>query len=165
MQTPEAKHQPKKLLAANRLRLVELLYCAALDSITAARKSLRLGDTRSRAQAIHKATEIVTELTLSLNHESDTDLSRNLGELYGYTQTLLMEANAKQSEPLLSEAERLLSTLLDAWVSCSEAVRSTQNGHTKLPRKVAGQARVITMQPSYAAKQSVRSAARPHPIL
>jgi len=162
MQTPEAKHPEKKLLAANRLRLVELLYCAALDSIIAARQSLRLGDTRSRSQAIQKATEIVTELTFSLNHESDGDLSRNLAELYGHTQKLLMEANARQSEPLLSEAERLLSTLLDAWVSCSEAVQRPQNGHGTLPRKTAGQARVITMQPSYVAKQSVRNGLRPN---
>lgn len=162
MQTPDAKHPEKKLVAANRLRLVELLYCAALDSIIAARQSLRLGDAHSRSQAIQKATEIVTELTLSLNHESDCDLSRNLGELYGYTQTLLMEANSRQSEPLLSEAERLLSALLDAWVSCTDAVRGPQNGHGTLRRKATAQARVITMQPSYVAKPAVRNSVRPN---
>ena len=159
MQTPQAKHPEKKLHAANHLKLVELLYCAALESIIAARHSLRLGDAGSRTEAIHKATEIVTELAYSLQHESDTDLSRNLAELYGYTQKLLMEANARESEPLLSEAERLLSTLLDAWVSCSEAVCGTQNGHATLPRKAARQAQIITMQP-HAAKQ-LRNGSRP----
>jgi flagellar protein FliS len=162
MQTPEAKHPEKKLLAANRLKLVELLYCAALESIIAARQSLRLGDPRSRSQAIQKATEIVTELTFCLNHESDSDLSRNLAELYGYTQKMLMEANKRQSEPLLSEAERLLTALLDAWVSCSEAVQGSHNGHGTLPRKAVGRAQVITMQPSYAVKQAVRNGSRPN---
>jgi len=60
---------------------------------------------------------IVTELSLSLNHPAGGDVSKNLDELYGYSQKLLIQANAEQSDPPLAEVERLLSTLMEAWQS------------------------------------------------
>src|ERR1700730_14377238 len=90
---------------ANPLKLVELLYRGALDSITAARRYLNLGDIRARSRAISKAMAIVTELSLSLNHTTGGDLRKNLDELYGYEQKLLIQANVGQSDPPLAEAE------------------------------------------------------------
>src|SRR5260370_30697390 len=104
-----------EVMAANRLQLVRLLYRGALDSITAARRHLRLGEIRARSGAITKAMAIVTELARSLDAESSAELSHNLVELYGYVQSLLLEANVRQSDPPLAEPETLLSTLLDAW--------------------------------------------------
>jgi flagellar protein FliS len=98
-----------------------LLYRGALDSIASARRYLRLGDIRSRSRAITKAMAIVTELSLSLNLQAGGELSKNLSELYGYVELLLMKANAKQSDPPLAEAERLLSTLAEAWEICAQS--------------------------------------------
>jgi len=111
----------EEVLAASPLRLIELLYRGALDSIASARRYLKLGDIRARSSAINKAMEILTELTLSLNPEAAGELSGNLSDLYGYVQKLLIEANVKQADAPLAESERLLSTLLDAWVSCAGA--------------------------------------------
>ena len=70
---------------------------------------------------------IVTELSFSLNHETGGEVSRNLAELYGYIEKLLIQANFEQCEPPLAEAERLLSTLLEGWIHCaqSHAARTT----------------------------------------
>src|SRR5579863_1710916 len=103
------------VLGASPLKLVQLLYRAALDSIVAARRLVRLGDIRSRSGAISKAMAIVTELSLSLNVEQGGELSRNLAQLYGYVEKLLIQANFEQREQPLEEAERLLSTLAAAW--------------------------------------------------
>jgi flagellar protein FliS len=92
-----------------------------LDSITSARRYLKLGDIRARSRAISKAMAIVTELSLSLNHPAGGDVSKNLDELYGYVQTLLIQANVEQSDPPLAEVERLLSTLMEAWQSEKQA--------------------------------------------
>jgi flagellar protein FliS len=103
------------ILTADPMRLIQMLYRGAVDSVTSARRYLRLGDIRARSRAISKAMAIVTELSLSLNHATGGDLSENLAELYAYTEKLLIQANREQSDPPLAEAERLLSTLLEAW--------------------------------------------------
>jgi flagellar protein FliS len=106
------------ILTADPVRLIQMLYRGAVDSIIAARRYLKLGDIRSRSSAISKAMAIVTELSLSLNHTTGGDLSKNLFELYAYTEKLLIQSNREQSDPPLAEAERLLSTLQEAWESC-----------------------------------------------
>jgi flagellar protein FliS len=109
------------ILTAEPVRLIQMLYRGAVDSITTARRYLKLGDIRARSGAISKAMAIVTELSLSLDHTKGGDLSKNLAELYAYAEKLLIQANREQSDPPLAEAERLLSTLLDAWESCIAA--------------------------------------------
>jgi flagellar protein FliS len=117
---------------ANPLKLVELLYRGALDSIAAARRYLRLGDIRARSRAISKAMAIVTELSLSLNHRDGGEVGRNLAELYGYIERLLIQSNVEQCEPPLVEAERLLSTLLEGWTLCAQGqpASATHAGET-----------------------------------
>jgi flagellar protein FliS len=86
---------------------------------------LKLGDIRARSRSVSKAMAIVTELSLSLNHTVGGDLSKNLAELYAYTEKLLIQGNQEQSDPPLAEAERLLSTLLEGWPSENQVA---QNG-------------------------------------
>jgi flagellar protein FliS len=109
----------EEILTASPLRLIQLLYRGALDSIAAARRHLRLGDIRARSRAITRAMRLVTELSLSLNQAEGAELSRNLAELYGYVEMLLIKANSQQSDPPLAEAERLLGTLAEAWENCA----------------------------------------------
>ena len=115
----------QQVLEASPLGLVTLLYRGALDSIASARRYLKAGDIRARSRAISKAMEIITELSRSLNRDAGGDLGRNLAELYSYTETLLIEANSRQSDPPLEEAERLLSTLAEAWENCTTALTGT----------------------------------------
>jgi len=111
----------EEVLAATPLKFVHLLYRAVLDSIASARRYIRLGDIRARSLAITKAMAIVTELSLSLNQEAGGELSKNLSELYGYMELLLMKANSEQSDPPLAEAERLIGTLAEAWEICAQS--------------------------------------------
>jgi flagellar protein FliS len=104
-----------EISSASAVRLVQMLYAAALDSIASARRFLRAGEIRARSRAITKAMRIVTELSRSLNREAGADLSQNLANLYGYVLKLLMESNSKQIEPPLAEAEVLMTTLAEAW--------------------------------------------------
>jgi len=109
-----------EVIAANPLQLVRLLYRGALDSIAAARRHLRQGEIRTRSAAISKAMAIVAELARSLDPQGSGELSQNLRELYGYVQTLLIEANVGQSDAPLAEAEKLLSILLEGWEHCAK---------------------------------------------
>jgi flagellar protein FliS len=111
-----------EVLAASPLKLVEMLYDAALDSIAAARAHVRRGEIRARSLAINKAIRIVMELYQCLNHEAGSLLSVNLAGLYGYVVRLLIEANFKQIDTPLAEAQGLLSTLAEGWKACSPAM-------------------------------------------
>lgn len=104
-----------EILEVDGWRLVELIYQAAIGAIGKAREHLRAGAIQARSRQITRASELVSELALSLDHRTGGELSRNLAELYDYIQRLLQEANFRQIEPPLAEAQELLCTLLEAW--------------------------------------------------
>jgi flagellar protein FliS len=136
-----------EVLAASPLKLIQLLYDAALDSIAAARLHLRQGDIRARTRAINKALRIVSELSGCLNHEAGGSFSRNLAGLYAYVLRLLIEANTKQIEAPLAEAEGLLSGLAEAWKACAPAPaeRSFSNSDKFLPDASASESYPVAL--------------------
>jgi flagellar protein FliS len=110
-----------EVLAATPLKVIQMLYGAALESVAAARHHLRRKDIRARTRAINKAIGIVSELYQCLNHEAGGALSRNLAGLYDYIVRLLTKANLQQIDAPLAEAQGLLSTLAEAWTACTIA--------------------------------------------
>jgi flagellar protein FliS len=112
-----------KVLSADSVELVQILYQAALASVEKARRHLREGDIAARSKQISKAVAILTELALSLDHSAGGDLSRTLLELYDYMQRRLLEANLRQNERLLAEVSALLATLLEGWLNCKSPAR------------------------------------------
>jgi flagellar protein FliS len=104
-----------EILSADPVKLVNLLYRGALDSVAAARRHLAGGEILERSRQITRAWEIVQELSETLNHEQGGEVSRNLAELYHYIQVRLLQANAQQADAPLAEAETLLATLAEAW--------------------------------------------------
>jgi flagellar protein FliS len=110
-----------EVLSATPLQLTIMLYRAAIDSIAAARRHLHNSEIWERSQRINKASEIISELTQSLDHEAGGEISRNLAELYAYMQTRLVQANLQQAELPLAEVGSLLSTLLEAWRAAAPA--------------------------------------------
>jgi flagellar protein FliS len=108
-----------RILSADPVELVHLLYQAGSTAIGDARRHLAEGRIKERAAAISKACDILLELTTSLDHERGGALSQRLANLYGYMHRRLIEANFRQSEEYLAEVAHLLATLEEAW----EAVR------------------------------------------
>jgi len=104
-----------RILSASPVELVHILYQAALNSVREARRGLAEGDITARSQAISKATEILIELSSSLNYAEGGQLSERLGNLYQYMQHRFLQANLEQSDAPLVEILGLLTTLYDAW--------------------------------------------------
>ena len=67
-----------EILQADPIRLVQMLYRGALLATGKARVHLREGDIPARSRQITKASEIINELTLSLDHQRGGELARNL---------------------------------------------------------------------------------------
>ena len=115
-----------RITAASPMELVRILYEGAVQSVYEAIRALHSGDILGRGQAVNKAIEILAELRLSLRRDVAEQYSNTLAELYGYIQHQLIRAHAEQSESLLQEALRLLSTLLEGWSGAIEKSNAAQ---------------------------------------
>jgi flagellar protein FliS len=115
----QRKYLEYEVMSADPVKLVRMLYRAAIQAVSAARAHVRAGSIRPRAQQIDKALLIVHELLRSLDHQAGGELAKSLASLYAYMTRLLIDANAKQSEAPLEQVEQLLCTLLEGWSSIS----------------------------------------------
>lgn len=104
------------VMGASPHRLIAMLFEGARNAITQARMHLKSGNVGGRCEAIGKAIRIVEEgLQQSLNLEAGGEIAGRLNALYNYIVRRLFEANIKQSETMLIEADGLLATLEEAW--------------------------------------------------
>ena len=111
----ENAYLESRILSADRLELVCILYEHTASCIHEAVECLEKGDIRGRSKAISKALSIIVELEGSLNFEAGGDIAANLSRLYRYMRERLMAANIKQEVGPLLETERLLKTVGEAW--------------------------------------------------
>ncbi len=110
-----------RVLAADQMELVRILYGVAIENLRQARQSLEEGDIPRRAKAISVASQALTELSSSLNHEAGGDLSRRLAQLYDYMQWRLVEANLQRDVARIDEVLGLLNTLAEGWQAAQQA--------------------------------------------
>jgi flagellar protein FliS len=116
------------ILGASPLELVRALYRGAIQAIRQARAALSKGQIRERSAAITKACTIVQELAISLDKDTGGEVAASLAELYVYIHRRLGVANIEQSDAPLAEAERLLSTLLEAWTEIDQNDSELESG-------------------------------------
>jgi flagellar protein FliS len=119
---PYQAYEEGSVSSQNPLRLVVALYEGALEATRHAARCLESGDILGRSKAVNKALRILTELLVSLDHEKGGEISLALKRLYGYMQTRLLEAHARQSEAPLHEIEKLLTTLVEGWRAASDSL-------------------------------------------
>jgi len=117
-----------RITTASPMELVRILYEGAVQSVHEAIRALHSGDILARGEAVNKAIEILAELRVSLRRDVEEQYSNTLAELYGYIQHQLIRAHAEQSEGLLQEASRLLTTLLEGWAGAIEKSSPSQEG-------------------------------------
>ena len=139
-----------EILTADPVKLIQLMYRGALESVSGARAALSAGDISSRSRLISKAVAIINELALSLDHSQDASLCRNLVELYDYMARRLNEANAKQVDRPLAEVAGLLSELLDAWRHVGGQSEQRPESESYLPAAYASDAGAEYQRVSYA---------------
>ena len=113
--TAQEAYLENRILSADPVELVRLLYQAALAAVRDARLALAAGDIAPRSRAISKACEIVIELNAALDHSRGGDISPRLAALYDYILKRLLDANLQQSDTPLSEVLSLLTTLAEGW--------------------------------------------------
>jgi len=118
---PYQDHIAERVLSADPVELVLLLYEELARSIASARRALAAAQPLERSRAISRAMEIVTELDHALNPSADPSLTLRLAQLYAFLLDQLQTAHALQSDSHLANAERVVRTLLEAWQSLRAA--------------------------------------------
>ena len=125
-----------RVLSADPLELICLLYQHAIEAVRDARVHMASGEIAPRSQAITKAIGILGELNLSLDHGAGGAISSNLEQLYNYMTVRLTEANMRKQEAPLTEVESLLSTLAEAW----KETRARQSESSQPPANLPAEA-------------------------
>jgi flagellar protein FliS len=109
-----------RVLSADPLELVGLLYQGAVGAVLDARHYLAEGKILERSRSINKAYGILVELMTTLDHERGGDISSRLASLYDYMQKRLLEANFKQTDAPLGEVLGLLTTISEGWAGIAK---------------------------------------------
>ena len=121
---PYQAYEEGGVASEHPMRLVVALYEGALGAVRDAERCLESGDILGRSGAVNKALRILTELLVSLDHEKGGEISLSLKRLYGYMQTQLLNAHARQSAAPLREVEKLLATLMEGWREASKSAHT-----------------------------------------
>jgi flagellar secretion chaperone FliS len=106
-----------RVLSADPIELVRMLYQAAMDAVREARKHLEGGEIRERAAAISKSSEVLFELLKALDFDRGGEYAGRLAQLYNYMLRRLNDANFKQDDAPLAEVLGLLTTLAEGWAA------------------------------------------------
>lgn len=104
-----------RILSADPLELVRLLYQGCTDAVREARRCLSEGEVAGRSRWVSKATDILTELIASLDRQRGGEIAGRLALLYDYMQRRLLDAHLQQADQPLAEVLGLLITLGEAW--------------------------------------------------
>jgi flagellar secretion chaperone FliS len=122
-----------RILTADPMELVRLMYQAAIGELRTARVHLANRDVRARAQAISKACAILTELTIALDRKAGGQYAERLADLYGYMMRQLTEANLHQRDEGLAEVLGLFTTLLEGWEGAQSQLGSQAQSSPETP--------------------------------
>ena len=110
-----SRYMEERVLSADPIELIHIVYQHALDMVGDARKHLAAGDIAARSRSISRTIDAIAELEGSLNGAQGGQIGTNLGELYQYMRSRLTIANLQQVDAPLAEVESLLGTLAEAW--------------------------------------------------
>jgi flagellar protein FliS len=139
-----------RVLSADPLELVHILYEHTVAMVADARRHLAEGNIAARGHSISRAIAAIDELDGSLDRQAGGSIARNLAALYQYMRTRLLTANIRQEDEPLAEVESLLRTLDEAWSAIRPAAQAetyqtveTQRGFgafaAEAPAEYAGQ--------------------------
>ena len=118
---PRDAYLESRVLTADPVELIHMLYEHALTQVASARSALAAGDIVGRAQAITKALAALGELEGSLDYNAGGSISRQLARLYQYMRRRLADGNVKREEGALAEVESLMRTLDEGWTAMQHA--------------------------------------------
>ena len=110
-----ARYRDAELAAATPGQLVVLLFDKILLTLRRARLAMEGRQIEERVELVLKASEMVTELRLSLDFEQGGAIATNLDALYAFALGQLFELNRTPDVAKVDAIVRIMSELRDAF--------------------------------------------------
>ena len=115
--TTQHHYRTQATTTASSAQLVLMLFDGTLAEIARANRALQATpvDVEEAHDCLSRAQAIVTELSLTLDHERGGEVAANLGSLYTYCLERLVEANVDKSHEPLAVVSDVVVGLRDSW--------------------------------------------------
>ena len=100
------------VMSASQQQLVTMLF----DGVLRARLFMQDNNQQGKGVSLSKAINIIENgLRVSLDEESNDELTQNLIALYSYMVRRLLQANLRNDVSAVEEVEALMRNIADAW--------------------------------------------------
>lgn len=109
------KYRTQQIMTASPAQLVALAYEQAISALNEAVEAIKAGDVQGRWRANKRASDLITELAVTLDLEQGGEIAQNLFELYRYALARLPQVDLANDPQPAEEAIRLLTPLRDSW--------------------------------------------------
>ncbi len=119
---PYEQYKTTQISTATPGQLVVMLYDGAIKFCKMAKFGIEQKNIETANNNLIKVQNIIQELKVSLDMKAGGDLSETLDALYEYMLRRLIEANMKKDVKIITEVQKNLEELREAWV---EAVKQT----------------------------------------
>ncbi|EQB7361612.1 flagellar export chaperone FliS [Escherichia albertii] len=104
------------VMSASQQQLVTMLFDGVLSALVRARLFMQDNNPQGKGASLSKAINIIENgLRVSLDEESQDELTQNLIALYSYMVRRLLQANLRNDVSAVGEVESLMRNIADAW--------------------------------------------------
>ncbi|WP_114418128.1 flagellar export chaperone FliS [Marinospirillum perlucidum] len=109
------RHLEVEVQEADAHKRTSMLYKALLSHLQDSISALSRNDQVSAGKWLNKSQSCLNELRVTLRHDIEPEISRNLDSLYEYCGRLLAKAKATRNPEPVEEAVKLLTPIQEAW--------------------------------------------------
>lgn len=106
--------------------MITMLLDGALDRVASAKGAIDRGEVSRKGELLGRAIAIIDSMRASLDYDQGGEIAANLGSLYDYIESRLVEANASSNVTLLDEVSSLLREIKAGWTAIPADARSAQ---------------------------------------
>lgn len=135
------------VMTASAEQLQLMLYDGAIRFTRQARDAITASDFETSCEKLLRAQRIMQELENGLRPEINPELCQQLGSLYRFVNTCLIDANMKREVGTIDEALQILNHMRETWLMLMDKLRETA--------QTAASATVPTTTPRKPPKPSV----------
>jgi len=112
-----------KMTDASPHQMITMLLDGALDRIAVAKGAIDRHEVARKGEAIGRTIAIIDSMRASLDHQGGGEIAANLGSLYDYMESKLVEANTTSNKEMLDEVSTLLKEIKAGWESIPSDMR------------------------------------------
>lgn len=102
-------------MSSTPAELIVLLYERLLADLKGAAIAIRANDIETKCKRVQRATDVILELTASLDRDAGGEVSQRLAALYTYMISRVGEASRKLDPAGMEEVASHVESLLAAW--------------------------------------------------